>query len=101
MILPYYKIEKTEEGRQFFYSNIGYFNFWGEYLVMNIEEGYNKKFLVLVNRPKTKFTVTTITNKHREDAISYIKESVYEKRPEEMFIDFLELEKFDFLKNEV
>ena len=49
MILPYYKIEKTEEGRRFFYANRGYFNFWDEYLILNIDEGHNKLFTVMVN----------------------------------------------------
>ena len=42
MILPYYKIEKTEEGKEFFYTHRGYFNFWDEYLIMNIDEGNNR-----------------------------------------------------------
>ena len=38
MILPYYRIKKTEEGKQFFFANRGYFNFGDEYLIMNIDE---------------------------------------------------------------
>ena len=33
MILPYYKIDKTEEEKQFFFTHVGYFNFWDEYLI--------------------------------------------------------------------
>ena len=36
-MLPYYKIEKTDEGKNFFYSNLGYFNFWDEYLIANTD----------------------------------------------------------------
>ena len=56
MILPYYRIKKTEEGKQFFFANRGYFNFWDEYLIMNIDEGHNKVFSVLVNRTSRKFS---------------------------------------------
>lgn len=44
MILPYYRIKKTEEGKQFFFANRGYFNFGDEYLIMNIDE--NDKFII-------------------------------------------------------
>lgn len=96
MILPYYKIERTEEGRQFFYANRGYFNFWDEYLIMNIDEGHNKVFSVLVNRTGRKFSGIK-TNDYRLAEISYVKESVQARKPEEMFIDFPELEKYDYL----
>ena len=99
MFLPYYKIEKTEEGRQFFYAHEGYFNFWNEYLIMNIKEGNNKVFTVLVNRPNRKFkNVKIITKCYKIAQNMYITKSVRSKKPEEMFIDFPELKKFDFLK---
>ena len=96
MILPYYKIKHTEEGRQFFYAHRGYFNFWDEYLIMNIDEGNNKIFSVLVNRIGRKFSGTK-TDDYRLAEISYVKESVQARKPEEMFIDFPELEKYDCL----
>ena len=99
MILPYYKIEPTEEGKQFFYANRGYFNFWDEYLIMNIDEGHNKVFLVLVNRPDRKFSKVELTNEHKDAAMSHITDSVQERKPEEMFIDFPELQKYDYLIN--
>ena len=98
MILPYYKIEPTEEGKQFFFSNRGYFNFWDKYLIMNIDEGHNKVFFVLVNRPNTKFSKVEVTNECRDTVISHITDSVQERKPEAMFIDFPELKKFDYLK---
>ena len=97
MILPYYKIEKTEEGRQFFFSNIGYFNFWDEYLIMNIKEGHNKVFTVLVNRTGRKFGNVELAEDYKFIRDSYIMNSVRSRKPEEMFTDFPELKKFDFL----
>ena len=91
MILPYYKIEKTEEGKEFFYAHRGYFNFWDEYLVMNIDEGNNKVFLVLVNRDGFKFSGAELTDEYKAAATSHIIDSVQERKPEEMFVDFPEL----------
>lgn len=99
MILPYYKIEKTEENKQFFYTNRGYFNFWDEYLIMNIDEGNNKVFLVLVNRTGFKFS-GKLTDGYKAAAISHITDSVQEKKPEEMFVDFPELLNCDYLVKE-
>lgn len=96
MILPYYKIEKTEEGKQFFYAHRGYFNFWDEYLVMNIEEGHNKIFTVMVNRTGRKFSGIE-TDDYKVAKVLYIKESVQLRKPEEMFEDFPELKKYDYL----
>ena len=96
MILPYYKIEKTEVGRQFFYNNIGYFNFWDEYLIMNL--GYKKCFTVLVNRTGRKFNIVKPTEDYKVIRDLHIKQSVRQRKPEEMFVDFPELKKFDYLK---
>lgn len=98
MILPYYKIEKTEEGRQFFYANRGYFNFWDEYLILNIDEGRNKIFTVMVNRTGRKFSGAKPSRKYETAKTSYVKASVQERKPEEMFNDFPELKKYDYLK---
>lgn len=96
MLLPYYKIEQTEEGKEFFYSHRGYFNFWNEYLIMNIDEGNNKVFSVLVNRPGRKFSGAVLTDEYKDAAMLHIKESVQERKPEEMFEDFSELQDYDF-----
>lgn len=98
MILPYYKIEKTEEGRQFFYAHRGYFNFWDEYLILNIDEGNNKVFSVLVNRTGRKFSRAKLTDDYVANAMQNIKQSVCLRKPEEMFNDFPELKKYDYLK---
>lgn len=99
MILPYYKIEKTEEDKQFFFTHVGYFNFWDEYLIMNVGLEY-KVFSVLVNRPKTKFNPCEQTEDYKVLRNLYIKKSVLQRRPEEMFEDFPELKKFNYLKYE-
>lgn len=97
LILPYYKIEQTEEGKQFFYNNIGYFNFWDKYLIMSI--GYKNCYTVLVNRPNRKFKHEyEPTEDYKIVRNLHIKCSVYQRKPEEMFVDFPELKKFDFLK---
>lgn len=98
MILPYYRIEKTEEGKQFFFSNRGYFNFWDEYLIMNIDEGHNKVFSVVINRTGKKFS-GKVTKRYKKAAMKYIGASVQEKKPEEMFVDFPELKNYDYLIN--
>ena len=97
MILPYYKIEQTEEGKQFFFAHRGYFNFWDEYLIMNIDEGNNEVFSVLVNRGGFKSSGAELTDEYKVAATSYITESVQERKPEEMFVDFPELENYDYL----
>lgn len=96
MILPYYKIEKTEEGKEFFCAHKGYFNFWDEYLVMNIDEGNNKVFLVLVNRTGRKFS-GKLTDDYKVVAISHITDSIQERKPEEMFKDFPEFKNYEYL----
>ena len=98
MILPYYKIERTEEGKQFFYANRGYFNFWDEYLIMNIGEERNKTYPVLVNRTGRKLGSAKIDTYRAADVMLNIKNSVCARKPEEMFDDFPELKKFDYLK---
>ena len=98
-MLPYYRLEKTEEDRQFFYLHEGYFNFWDEYLVMNIKEGRNKVFSVLVNRPNKEFgKVKEITEDYKIVRNLHIVDSVRSRKPKDMFIDFPELRKFDYLR---
>ena len=92
MILPYYKIEQTEEGKQFFFAHRGYFNFWDEYLIMNIDEGNNKVFTVLVNRTGRKFSKVELTNEYKDAVALHIADSIQERKPEEMFNDFPEID---------
>lgn len=98
-MLPYFRLEKTEEDRQFFYSHEGYFNFWDEYLIMNIKEGCNKVFTVLINRPNREFgKLEDLTEDYKVVRNLHIVNSVRSQKPKDMFIDFPELRKFDFLK---
>ena len=88
MILPYYKIERTEEGSRFFFANIGYFNFWDEYLIMNI--GYNNCYIVLVNRSNRKFVQKCKSMEIYEIIRNlYIECSTLQR----MFVDFPELKR--------
>ena len=91
MILPYYKIEKTEEGKEFFYSHYGYFNFWDEYLIANIPEGDGKVFYLLVNRTGFKNSCAETTKKFRSAMRNNIEDSICSLEPEEMFDDFPEM----------
>ena len=96
-ILPYYKIDKTEEGKQFFFDNIGYFNFWDEYLIMHSHyEG--STYWVLVNRTGRKFKGMQVTENQKLNAYATISKSVYLRKPKEMFNDFPELKKIRIRK---
>lgn len=97
MTLPYYKIEKSEEGKRFFYSHLGYFNFWDEYLIVNTEKGKGKMFSVLVNRTGRKFSNTLVRKRYKECVRSTLADSVCFRKPEEMFKDFPELQDYNWL----
>lgn len=87
-MLPYYKIQKTEKDRKFYFSHEGYFNFWDEYLICN----FKKVNHVIVNRTGRKFEKEIVTNAHRALFNIMFEQSVRNKIPEEMFVDFSELE---------
>lgn len=91
MTLPYYRIEKCEEGRNFFFANLGYFNFWDEYLIANTEESNGKIFHVLVNRTGRKFSNPKENEQQRGCIIKHVADSICLRKPEEMFCDFPEL----------
>ena len=93
-MLSYYKIEKTKEGEQFFFNNVGYFNFWDEYLVMNTGTFSMAEHIywIIVNRtgykPSKKAKPSVV---HCLFANCLLEKSVMEQRPEQMFIDFPEI----------
>lgn len=91
MVLPYYKIERTNDGKDFFYSHIGYFNFWDEYLILHTKESEGKIFKVLVNRGNYKFKGGEATEEQKNSFANAFATSVYFQKPEEMFEDFPEL----------
>lgn len=92
MLLPYYRLQKTQEDKEFFFSHKGYFNFWGKYLMLNL--GYNT-FRPIVNRPNTRFHGVA-TKEQEKNFNSSITEHCREHKPEEMFKDFPELENIRF-----
>ena len=91
MILPYYYIEQTNEGKHFFFKNAGYFNFWNEYLIMHVPT-YNHIFTVLVNRTGRKFHGTIETEDYKVSKNLFFNSSIRTKKPEDMFDDFPELD---------
>lgn len=97
IVLPYYKIERTDEGRDFFFSHIGYFNFWDEYLIANTKTSNRKIFWVIVNRTGRKFNGVA-TEEQKLDIRNELANSVYLRKPKEMFEDFPELDGYDYLR---
>ncbi len=95
MVLPYYKIERTNEGKEFFYSHIGYFNFWDKYLILRTEELKDKGGIMLVNRGNIKLDGFKITKEQQLSARKLIFKLVYLRKPEEMFEDFPELKEYN------
>lgn len=93
MILPYYRIERTNEGKQFFFNNIGYFNFWDEYLIMHVPT-YNKIFTVLANGTGRKFVDAIETEEYKVCRNLLFEKTIRQRKPEEMFDDFPELDRF-------
>ena len=93
-ILPYNKLEKTKESRDFFFSHIGYFNFWDDLLILRTKEDADV-FLVLVDRgdyrKKYEWGSHRANDKQKSSFVNAIATSVYYKKPEEMFEDFPEL----------
>ena len=87
-MLPYYKIQKTEEDERFYFSHKGFFNFWDKFLICNL----NKVNWVIVNRVGRKFERAMVTEEQRVLFNIVFEQSVHEKIPKEMFIDFPELE---------
>ena len=63
---------------------------------MNVGLDY-KTYTVLVNRPKRKFSNPKVTEDYSAKKMAYFKSSIRERRPEEIFVDFTELKKFDYL----
>lgn len=96
-VLPYYKIQKTREDKEFYFAHEGYFNFWDEYLICHL----NKINWVIVNKTKRKFERAFASNVQRATFNLMFEQSVRKRIPKEMFIDFPELEslRYNYLKN--
>lgn len=89
MLQSYYKLQRTQEDREFYHSHIGYFNLWDEYLILYL--GFDSA-RIIVNRPKTQFPKVAVTAEQNEILTTSLIEHCRERKPEEMFKDFPELE---------
>lgn len=49
--MQYFRLNKTQEDEDFYFSHNGLFNFWNQYLILH---WYNVNF-VIINKPGTKF----------------------------------------------
>ena len=99
-MLPHYVLKKTEEDRLFFYSHKGFYNFWGDYLILNL--GYSEH-LVLVNRTNREFHGGNLSSEEIKVFINTVDEHVEARLLEEMFRDFTELDRgmiWGYEKNE-
>ena len=93
-MIPYYKLEKTQECKKFFFCHSGYFNFWDELLIMRLKEysSENHAGIVLVNRTGRHFHGEITNNAKVMYNLSFSR-SIEKHKPEQMFIDFPELER--------
>ena len=90
-MLAYYVLQKTEEDKKFFFSHKGYYNFWNEYLICNIYP-MGKLYWVIVNRTGRSFSKVKPKEDQRIAFSVMLEQSIRNKIPKEMFIDFPELE---------
>lgn len=90
--MNYYRLEKKEEDRKFFYANSGYFNFWDELLILRDKNcsSDNNVGCVLVNRTNKVFDGEYTSNSWNV-YIDHITNSIIRHVPKEMFDDFPEL----------
>lgn len=95
-MLPYYRLNKTQEDKKFFYENTGYFNFWDKILILRDKKCVNDNIVgvVLINRTDYKFKSKLSSNPHKDVYESHIAESLSLRKPEDMFTDFPELLQF-------
>ena len=93
--MNYYKLQKTQKDKQFFYEHSGYFNFWDVILILRDKRYATKDCvgLVLVNRTNQEFH-GCISEEEKIIYPLYLNKSIREHKPEEMFKDFPELEDF-------
>lgn len=92
-LLPYFRLKKTQEDKDFFFAHSGFFNFWDELLIVR-----NKSYspfgfagCVLVDRGDRKFTGVEMTVNEKIMYGTIIDNSIRTRKPEEMFVDFPEL----------
>lgn len=91
-LLPYYKLEKTNEDKIFFFNHVGFYNFWDTYLMLN-SNAKNKVYYVIVNRDGRKFnSCVDIKSEDECTAKNIFSNALYRRCPKEMFDDFSELD---------
>lgn len=96
---PYYKLRRTEEDKEFFFNNIGFFNFWDEYLILHTPKMKNY-YWCIVNRTSKKFSVSELNNEVEVETVQVMYNSLKRKKPEEMYEDFSELKDIECISYE-
>lgn len=97
-LLPYYKLEKTNTDKEFFFSHVGFYNFWDTYLILN-SNVENKVYYVIVDRVGRKYTQNVdIKYEDKHVAKTIFANALHRRCPKEMFNDFSELNN---LRNEL
>ena len=76
---------------------MGFFNFWDMYLILK-KDNVKGIYSCLVKRDDREFH-GQMTEEQKLSMVGSIANSVYFKKPEEMFKDFPEMEKFDYFVN--
>lgn len=96
---PYYKLRRTEEDKEFFFNNIGLFNFWDEYLILHTPK-MKDYYWCVVNRTDKKFSGSNLNNEVEVEATQVMNKSFEERKPEEMYEDFPELKDIECINYE-
>ena len=96
---PYYKLRRTEEDKEFFFNNIGFFNFWDEYLILHTPKMKNY-YKCIVNRTSKKFSVSELNNEVEVETVQVLYNSLKRKKPEKMYEDFSELKDIECISYE-
>lgn len=99
LMYSYYKLRRTEEDKEFFFNNIGFFNFWDEYLILHTPKMKNYYWCV-VNRTDKKFSGSKLNNEVEVEATQVMNKSFEERKPEEMYEDFPELKDIECINYE-
>lgn len=99
LMYSYYKLRRTEEDKEFFFNNIGFFNFWDEYLILHTPKMKNY-YKCIVNRTGKKFSMPKLNDEVETEAVRVMNNSFKERKPEEMYEDFFELKNIECISYE-
>lgn len=99
LMYPYYKLRRSEEDKEFFFNNIGFFNFWDEYLILHTPK-MKDYYWCVVNRTDKKFSGSKLNNEVEVEATQVMNKSFEERKPEEMYEDFPELKDIECINYE-